>query len=407
MKTNSLLAGLIALPFFAIACSSTPDAGKATDDVTGDCKDGATKSCKCEDGSSAEKTCASGSWGSCECGGETTPDKKPEEKPADTKPTCTELTSCDSTSAPGRFTVATGLDIKFDPLSKAQIVDRLRAEVASGSSRARYLAAALAPAQAGEAEAVAVFREALRTNVKMHDTLTRQVSTLGFGSVEAYRVQFPLPSRTSHVMEAPAASTCSPALSVRLAKILVKEEDDDFTNDIIYCSVTAATKTVAEQLTTPKTRALDEGDSQTFAGSEAIVWGKEGPQEVDGDLTISYDCFEVDSDNGYSEFLQKVAAAAKKAGPKIVPKGAAGYVLKGADIVKELADFLPTILALDSDDHLFVARQTIPAAQRMELAKGATWSVRKKGTNVNSDWDWTLTMEAWGCAGTGTSQAPK
>lgn len=400
MRTNSLLAGLMALPLFAIACSSSKDAGQATDDLAGECKDGATKSCKCEDGAKSEKTCSDGSWGSCDCGGSNSTDPKPEEKPV-VKPTCTELASCDSATAPGSFAPASFLDVKFEPLSKAQLIEQLRADVANATPRARYLAAILAQPQKGEAEEIAMFREIIQSNVKLRDTLARHLPTLGFGDLDTYRNNFPAVVRTSQVM-ADTTSTCSPALTIRLAKILVTEEDDDFANDEVYCSISAATKTAAEQLITPKTRALDEGKSQTFTGVEAVIWGKDGPRESDGDMTLSYDCYETDAANGYAEFVQKAAENVRKLGPKILPKGAQGYVAKGADIAEALAKILPTILALDNDDHLFVARQVIPASKGMELAKGATWGIRKKGKNLNSDWDWTLTMEAWGCAGSGT-----
>ena len=120
-----------------------------------------------------------------------------------------------------------------------------------------------------------------------------------------------------------------------------------------------------------------------------------GSEDWNGDLALKYDCFETDSANGYSAFIKAAADAAKKYGTQVVSSENAGYVSTGADLV---ATFLPQILALDSDDHLFVASQTIPAAAQMELAKGATWTVRKSGRHYWSDWDWTLTMEAWGCS---------
>lgn len=63
-----------------------------------------------------------------------------------------------------------------------------------------------------------------------------------------------------------------------------------------------------------------------------------------------------------------------------------------------IGTYLPKLLSLDGDDHLFVANQTITAPKLMELAKGTSWTVNKSGSHLWSDWDWTLTMEAWGCA---------
>ena len=46
-------------------------------------------------------------------------------------------------------------------------------------------------------------------------------------------------------------------------------------------------------------------------------------------------------------------------------------------------------------------RQTIPRSAQLGLANGAAWTVRKKGTHLFSDWDWTLKVEAWGCVDNG------
>ena len=397
MKKNHLLAALAALPLLIAACSSTPEPGNDVPEIVGGCETGATGSCKCESGKSGEKTCASkGKWGACECKEEATP-AAPVETPAEVKPVCTELKSCDVAKAPGTYTPAKGLDVKLEVKSKDTILQDLRAEVAGGSTRARYLAAALAPPQAAEPESVTFVRELLESNAALRSAVARHVPTLGFGTVESYRSRFPVPA-ASQVMDG-AVDACAPSLKIRLAKITVTEEDDDIANDEVYCSISATAKDVQELRITPKTRALDQGESQTFTGEETVVWGQGKPRPAAGDITMKYDCFETDSAQGYTAFVKAAADAAKKYGTKVVSSENSGYVSTGADLV---ATFLPQILALDSDDHLFVAQQTIPAARQMELAKGATWTLRKSGTHYWSDWDWTLTMEAWGCSVNGT-----
>jgi hypothetical protein len=394
MKTHRLSALLAALPLFVLACSSTPDATTADSEVVAACEEGDTKSCTCAGSTSGSKTCSSsGKWGSCECKEEAPPAAEP---PAEVKPVCAELRSCDALTSPQTFNPNKDLSMRLEAKSKPQLLAELRAEVASGSLRARYLAAALAPAQAGESLDVAVLRDLIANNASIHAAVTRHAATLGFGNVAAYRAQFPV--ATGHVLDTPV-DACSPSLKIRLGKITVTEEDDDVANDEVYCSISATAKDVQELRITPKTRPLDEGESQSFTGDESVVFGQGAARAPGGDITMKYDCFETDSAAGYAAFIKAAADAAKKYGTKVVSADNAGYVSTGADLVSA---FLPQILALDSDDHLFVASQTIPVAKQMELAKGASWTLRKSGTHLWSDWDWTLTMEAWGCAANGT-----
>ena len=395
MKTNRLYSVLAALPLFVVACSSTPEATTDSSDVVAACEEGDTKVCKCDGSESGSKTCsAHGKWGSCECKAAT---EAPPAPPAEVKPVCTELRSCDALPTPGTFTANNDLSLKLEAKSKPQILAELRAEVASGSLRARYLAAAMAPAQAGESLDVTVLRDLIANNAAIHSAVSRHAATLGFGDVAAYRGRFPV-AAASRVMDTPV-SACSPSLRIRLGKITVTEEDDDVANDEVYCAISASAKDVQELRITPKTRALDEGESQTFTGEDTVVFGQGTPRAAGADITMKYDCFETDSSQGYAAFVKAAADAAKKYGTKVVSEDNAGYVSTGADLVSA---FLPQILALDSDDHLFVASQTIPVARQMDLAKGASWTLRKSGTHLWSDWDWTLTMEAWGCATNGT-----
>ena len=190
-----------------------------------------------------------------------------------------------------------------------------------------------------------------------------------------------------------------PKLRLRVGRVTVHEEDDDFANDIVYCNVATESAGGSELRITPKTPNLDEGESHTFSGSEATFWGLEAPRDPGGDLTIRYDCFEEDAPNGYGQFVQKAVEVLKQEGGKYVRwKDGYGWIGTAVDLVTK---YLPAILALDSDDHLFIAQQTIPRAEQLALTNGATWNVRKKGTHIGSNWDWSLKIEAWGCVENG------
>jgi hypothetical protein len=205
------------------------------------------------------------------------------------------------------------------------------------------------------------------------------------------------------------AVQCEPAkLVLRVASVTVTEEDDDFANDIVYCLVSAEGPGGSEGKTLPKTPNLDEGESHAWSSAEGTFWGQKAkPHDPGGDLSVRYDCFEEDKANGYAEFLQAVGKLVLDANTdKGYEIGDDGYVTpteggwEGATADLAL-QYLPQLLALDGDDHLFTATQVIPRTSQLALAEGATWGVRKKGTHFWSDWDWTLKVEAWGCADNG------
>ena len=72
------------------------------------------------------------------------------------------------------------------------------------------------------------------------------------------------------------------------------------------------------------------------------MWGQQEPRTPGGNLMITYDCFEADSTDGY--------------------------------------------------------KNLIPVGKDLDLTNGRYWTVRRQGTHLNSDWDWELRIEAWGCA---------
>jgi hypothetical protein len=54
------------------------------------------------------------------------------------------------------------------------------------------------------------------------------------------------------------------------------------------------------------------------------------------------------------------------------------------------------------DKHLLNAQQTIGQQTLLDLTNGRTWTVEQNGHSAqlpaNGYWDWTLTVESWGCA---------
>jgi hypothetical protein len=373
MKTKTALVSL-ALAFAPlIACSSDPEPVTDAPEVTGSCKD------KCDPNENCG-TCAQ-DCGACKV--------------------CNDLPACTGLAAPGTFAPLAALDVKLEAMPKDQLLARLQMDFAAGTPEARLLVAALGAPQAGEHPSVPYVRAMVDAAPAIKSKLVSKLPALGVGSIAEYRARFPaLP--VSQVMDAPAPAAtndCAPALKIRIAKVNVHEEDDDVANDIVYCSIVTSSTAGGEIKITPKTKNLDEGKSQTFSAAEATFWGQERPRDPGGDLTVKYDCYEADTNDGYGNLVKTAADVAKQSG--LTGLDSSGYTGTAVDLISK---YLPVLLALDTDDHLFVAQQTLTRAQHMALAKGASWSVRKKGTHLWSDWEWSLSMESYGCAENGVKK---
>lgn len=313
-------------------------------------------------------------------------------------PKCAEAPACDAALAPPVLTPANPqLDVRFEWQAKEHIRERVRALVATGAEEARVLAAALTDPAPGESSLTTTLRALFAKHDVVKTTVRAQLARAGMFSPDAYRAHFPErkpPVRLASPMNG-AIDCGAPKLSIRMTKITVDEEDDDVSNDIVYCSVTADAPKGSELKVTPRTPNLDEGDSHEFSAGEATVWGQQGPREPGGDLVLTYDCYEADTSDGYTMFLSALAREGVRYGRTV---DESGWV---SDVSGSVVSLLPLMIALDSDDHLFEARQVISAADHLKLTNGASWTVRKSGTHYVSDWDWTVHMQAWGCAANG------
>jgi hypothetical protein len=406
----SKLRSLLAVPLLGLAgvtaCASDPPPDPFGTEGNAKCEPGDAPSCKCKGGKSGTKSCDNGKLSSCDCSGATAAVESSAPAATAPRPVCTELASCDNLAPPPTFQPAQNLTVALVARNKAEILADLQAEVARGSDRARSLAAALDGAIPGEPTVVTALRQAIGENPSLEATVRRHVPELGFGSLEAYRSRFPLSFVTTKnrtLTTLAVTDSCAPSLRMRIAKITAHEDEDILTDDEIYCSVSATAKEVQELKITPKTPPLGNGESQTFNATETVFFGQGKPRDPGGnDIVIKYDCFEAEGNAGYAAMVGAAAKAAREYGRDVTEEGDEnGYVATGANLI---GTFLPLFLALDGDDHLYKAEQRIPAAQHKDLAKGATWEIKKSGKHFFSDWEWSLTMEAWGCSvnGSGT-----
>lgn len=413
------------------------------DDDDTACVPGMQVDCSCPDGSDGVQVCADdgASFEPCECVGD---DESGEESTGEEMTCgngvcdedldedcstceedcgvcepCAEAPSCEGAEIPPVITEnAAFLNDPMAYVPPPQIMSELAAQIEQGTVAARLLAAALSDPQVGEPAFVTTLRDLLDSRPDATDAIRRQLALAGMEQPQVYIAERNLPSQPELVAFAathqaalpgqlvassdPTAAPCDdPRMRIRVARLIVHEEDDDFLNDEIYCAITTEAPMHAELKVTPMTTALDEGDSVDFNLDAGLIWGQSELTAPMGNILITYNCIESDTDDGYANLLGAIGDAVGDFDGEEV--GVDGWVFPAAGQVTNL---LAGALTLDGDDLLFNGSQTIQDTDLLGLVYGAWWSVRRDGTNITSDWDWELRMEIWGCHDYGTGEAP-
>lgn len=417
--------------------TTTPTTGEDTGDPMV-CVPGAQSSCACPGGGDGVQACnAEGTGlGECECGGvsdsaDSTGPSGTTAEPTTGEPdpcgdlTCAEDETCNScpedcgecvpcTSAPSceGALIPPVIDMHADALDDIQMgyvppeeaLAKIAAIVEEGGPGLRVVIAALDAPADDEHPFVAAVRAAFDAHPNAAGALRRQLARVGIEDPATYRAANPEPRPAiEHADAARLAAEpgvqhggmqqpCeNPRLRIRVARIDVPEEDDDFLNDEIYCVIAAEGSESSELRLTPITPALDEGDGHDFALGEGVVWGQQDLSAPKGNLALTYNCIESEDPATYNGLFDAIGDAAMQAGGVA---GDSGWIFDAVGVVSNL---LPGVLGLDGDDQLFNASQIIPEDMHLSLTQGAYWEVHRHGTNLNSDWDWHLRMEIWGC----------
>jgi len=314
---------------------------------------------------------------------------------------CTAAPSCAGAMIPPvALDAAADLNVKLTEMPPDAILARLQQRIAEAGPAARVLASALARAERGESALTTHLRGLFDAHPVATEAVRRQLARAGMPDAGAYRGAYPeiAPSYSTMGDEFPPGGSLAcgaPMLRIRVAQVTVHEEDDDFANDIVYCAVVSEGADGGEVRVTPETPNLDEGDSYSFSVESGVMWGQHEPRSPGGNLMITYDCFEADSSDGYKNLVDGVAKASTDVGGILNDNGDQGWIFEVAGAVVPI---VTDALVLDSDDHLFNATQIIPVEKDLDLTNGRFWTVRREGTHLNSDWDWELRIEAWGCA---------
>ncbi|MBS2014858.1 MAG: hypothetical protein JST00_18355 [Deltaproteobacteria bacterium] len=418
------------------ACSTpeVPDFASQDPGIDAECKRGEKAPCSCADGQQSTQTCSSaGRYLECACepakavcgNGKCDPAETCKDCPQDCGacPVCAEARSCKSgAAAPGQTKAVPALDVKLEAKSKARILAELVEAADRGEPGLLAIAAALG-SEPASTPVVAKLRAAFAERPAVAETLRRAIGRSELSSALARASLRPgvrrvpsegalvprtmggdagLPASDGGSGDGGATVVCDPPrLRVRVSKVVVNNPDDDVSKDVIYCFLTSESAAATEGVQGTHTRPtpnLGSGQGYTYGGNEALFWGVKEPKDAAGDLTLRYECWEQDDPRQYAAVVQK---AAEILADEVAYREGNGWTSSAVDLA---ARFLPALLSLDGDDHLFSATQVIPRAQHLALANGGTWTVRKKGTHFTSTWDWTLTVQAWGCVDNGYVQ---
>lgn len=378
-----------------------------------DCR-AANLACTCANGAPSTRVCSNGQLGDCDCGPSAStaarcndlkcdPNETCETCPSDCGActVCEAAPSCDHAGTPPTTSPEIAkLNVELGALSRSTIRDEWASALGQPSFALRAFVAALAHAPAaGEARMVTHMRELLATQPALFERARGEILALGL-EPESFRQAFPARAPSRLLSNASLWGDCAPPqLRVGLTEITVIEEDDDFSNDVVFCAIAADSPGGSELRVTAPTRALDQGESQSFSWQQGSVWGQAGPRETGGALKLSYTCFEDDSDGaGYRQLLAEVA---KVAASRNQASGEGSWL----DAAGIIGQHLPRLLALSEgqgDVRLFVASQEIEAEDILSLTRGGRWKVHKSGSRaLVTSWDWSLSMQAWGCARNG------
>jgi hypothetical protein len=183
-------------------------------------------------------------------------------------------------------------------------------------------------------------------------------------------------------------------LRLRVSKVLVSKGAGQ-----VYCIVTASDGVNSEAAITTKSKQLNDGDTNYFDPTVGVFWGQKALEKTSTNLTVTYDCFMVGSD-AWQKALDALSNASMAAGGIAGPYGWAFGAASAAAAAAAAAAG-----AASGDQHLLNIQQVIDRNGLLDLTNGRTWELRQNGSYncPFCKWDWTLTVESWGCADVRTS----
>jgi hypothetical protein len=339
------VAGMVGI---AIGCSN---GGGATYDQPGDasadgasseCQTGATQSCFCPSGETGTQTCNLSGWGACDC---TLPDMGYDGPTVCGDGRCTGNENCESCpvdcgqcapcSLAPTCTNGASLPATFSPLSDFDCTD-----TDGGLPRCGVGIDAGAP-------------------IQDTDCLAPQLK-IGLGDI----------------------------------RVVLNGVSGSLT---MFCMIAADDGHSAELIITPQEQGIgDHAAPILVPGAQGTFWGQDtgSPKLSQFPLTISYQCFEVDSNSTWEAVLGAISSSAGSVAQ--VPGNPFGWAFGAASAGAAAAQ--AGLAASDGASMRLNYQQTIDPSAFLEMTNGKTWTVEQSGNANGHNWDWALDMQSWGCS---------
>jgi hypothetical protein len=151
---------------------------------------------------------------------------------------------------------------------------------------------------------------------------------------------------------------------------------------------------------TPPTAKIEDFSYADFQPLASISWGQTGPRLTQGNLTLSYSCYQ-QKNTGDLAVWQGIFDAGSKAAGSVANSGPYGWAFGlGSTALGAVSGAIAGAAAAANDRKMFDETQTIDKSWLLELTNGHTWSFTRSGDDKVGGYPWsvTLTVESWGCA---------
>lgn len=196
---------------------------------------------------------------------------------------------------------------------------------------------------------------------------------------------------------AAGSTTClDPRLRIRIRQINISKIGVWPGSLDMYCIINASDGATSEVALTPLQKGLKDGNPPLiFDPSVSLFWGQKELRSTINNLTITYKCFRNEDLSAYEKVAGTIKDEAIKAG------GVAGTWGWAFGLGGIAAGIVEAALASSGGDTLRLnVQQTIDASALLDLTNGRIWKIRQSGSGggLNGTWDWTVEVEAWGCA---------
>jgi hypothetical protein len=219
---------------------------------------------------------------------------------------------------------------------------------------------------------------------------------------------------------APVANNCADAqLRLRISRIEVEHQAQEVylpTGTLsgpaqsYYCLLQASDGAVVPSadagmsngtfevaLTKPTALIPDYGGAD-FGPVDSMFWGQQGPRLTQGNLTITYSCFQ-QKQPGSNSWTAVLNAAGMAAG-SLAGAGPYGWAFGLGSIALQAVAAAVAAAQQQGDWHMFDVTHTIDKSRLLDLTNGREWSFTQSGGNHAFQYPWSITVhvESWGCA---------